>query len=135
MFICFFTVRGMNVSIRAKRRIHSASRTWYAQTHHHHADHLRAWKDYLWIEKTIYGLKRLFTAQKKTIHGLRLFLQNSLFLITWHTFNQSMNKNIWMLYIIRTISVLTYIDFFGGLYIILQNSNFKVQWTMWKNLK
>ena len=46
------------------------------------------------LEKVIYGLKKtsqLWNTFRRIV---------SLFLITWHTFNQSMNKNIWMLFII-----------------------------------
>ena len=56
------------------------------------------------LKKTIYGLKktshclkRLFTAQKRLIMAWAYFYRIvSLFLITWCTFNQSMNKNVWM---------------------------------------
>ena len=57
------------------------------------------------LKKTIYGLKRLYLRVEKDY--LRLwpgfFRIVSLFLITWRTFNQSMNKNIWMPYIIVAI--------------------------------
>ena len=44
--------------------------------------------------------KRLFTAQKQLFMAWGYFCRIvSLFLITWHTFNQSMNKNIWMPYV------------------------------------
>ena len=67
-----------------------------SQTRHHRADHLRAWKDYLRIEE------RLFTAWKDYLwvekDDLRLWSNFckivNLFLITWHTCNQSMNKNM-----------------------------------------
>ena len=48
----------------AKQRIYSASRMRYTQTRHNHANHSRAWKDYLRVEnekdylrfeKTIYS--------------------------------------------------------------------------------
>ena len=52
------------------------------------------------LKKTIYGLERLFTAQKRLFTAWDYFCRIvSLFLITWRTFNQSMNKNIWMPYI------------------------------------
>ena len=81
--------------------VNSVIRMRYAQTGHHHADHLhpckgylRIEKDYLRLGKTIYGLKK---------DNLRLWSYFcrivSFFLITWHTFNQSMNKNIWMPYV------------------------------------
>ena len=64
------------------------------------------------LEKTIYGLKRLFMAWKDYLwlekDYLRLWSNFcrivSLFLITWHTFNQSMNMNIWVTYIKVIIS-------------------------------
>ena len=47
------------------------------------------------LKKTIYGLERLFTAQKRLFTAWGYFCRIvSLFLITWRTFNQSMNKNI-----------------------------------------
>ena len=52
------------------------------------------------LKKTIYSLKRLFTGWKRLRLWPGFFRIVSLFLITWRTFNQSMNKNIWMLYII-----------------------------------
>ena len=57
------------------------------------------------LKKTIYSLERLFTAQKRLFTAWSYFCRIvNLFLITWHTFNQSMNKNIWMLYIIAYTS-------------------------------
>ena len=106
MFISFFALWGISsaCSIRAKRRVNSASHTRYAQMCHHRVDHLRAWKDSLRIEKnylrlgkTIYGSKRLFTAWGCFCRIV------SLFLMTWGTLNLSMNKNIWMLYIIQNM--------------------------------
>ena len=46
------------------------------------------------LKKTVYGLERLFTAQKRlfTAWGYSCRIA-SLFLITWRTFNQSMNNN------------------------------------------
>ena len=90
-------------SMCAKWRVYSSSCVRCTQTHHHRANHLRAWKDYLRVEKDYLRLE-------KTIYGpvekdyLRLwpsfFRIVSLFLITGCTFNQSMNKNIWMPYVI-----------------------------------
>ena len=59
--------------IRANRRVNSTLRVRYTQTRHHRMDHLRAWKEYLRIEKkTIYGLKRLFIiAYKRLLTALR----------------------------------------------------------------
>ena len=71
----------------SKRRVYSASRLRYTQTRHHRVNHLRAWKDYLRVEKDYLRLWPSF------------FRIVSLFLITWRTFNQSMDKNIWMPYI------------------------------------
>ena len=97
--------------IRAKLRVNSASRVGYAQTRHHRADHLCALKEttiltkfpcYLRIEKTI-GLEGLFTAQKDFKAWGYFCRIVSLFLITWRTFNQYLNKNIWMPYIICNI--------------------------------
>ena len=66
------------------------------------------------LEKTIYGLKRLFMAWKDYLRVEKDYLRVekdylrlwssfcrivSLFLITWHTFNHSMDKNIWTPYI------------------------------------
>ena len=62
------------------------------------------------LKKTIYELERLFTAQKKRLFRAwgYFFRTVSLSLITWHTLNPSMNKNIWMPYIIKSnISVKT----------------------------
>ena len=46
-------------------------------------------KDYLWVEKDYLRLHWLWSNCCRIV---------SLFLITCHTFNQSMNKNIWMTY-------------------------------------
>ena len=66
------------------------------------------------LEKTVYGLK-------KTIYGFKDYLRLekdylrlwfsffrivSLFVITWCTFNQSMDKNIWMPYITTNMALL-----------------------------
>ena len=75
------------------------------------ANHLRAWKDYLRVEKdylrlekTIYGLKDYLRLEKDYLRLWPSFCRIvSLCLITWHTFNQSIDKNIWMLYIIAHI--------------------------------
>ena len=57
------------------------------------------------MKKTIYGLKRLFTDQKRLLTAWGYFCRIvSLFSITWRTFNQSMNKNTWMPYIIDLIT-------------------------------
>ena len=66
------------------------------------------------LEKTIYGLKKTITAWKDYLWVEKDYLRLwpgffgivSLFLITWRTFNQSMNKNIWMPYIMVYIKVL-----------------------------
>ena len=50
-----------------------------------------AWKDYLQLEKDYLQLWGNFCRVV------------SLFLITWHSFNQSMNKKIWMTYIVSTV--------------------------------
>ena len=62
------------------------------------------------LKKTIYGLERLFTAQKRLFTAWDYFCRIvSLFLITWRTFNQSMNKNIWMPYIIKVKTCINFI--------------------------
>ena len=67
--------------------------------------------------RIIYALKRLFTGWKRLLMAWKDYLRVekdylrlwpsffrivSLFLITWRTFNQSMDTNIWMPYIINT---------------------------------
>ena len=53
------------------------------------------------LEKTIYRLKKTIYGSKKRLFTTWGYFCRivSLLLITWCTFNQSMNKNIWMLYI------------------------------------
>ena len=75
-------------SMRAKQCVYSTSRVHCTQTRHHHANHLRASKDYLQVEKDYLRLWPSF------------FRIVSLILITWRTLKQSMYKSIWMPYII-----------------------------------
>ena len=71
-----------------------------------------------WLHGSFTGLKRLFTPWKRLFTAWKYYLRLendylwiwsnfcrivSLFLITWHTFNQSLNKNIWMTYIMCSI--------------------------------
>ena len=91
-------------SMRAKRRVYSAR----ACVIHKRA--ITAWIIYA-LKKTIYGLKKTVTAWKDYLRVEKDYLRLwpsffrivSLFLITWRTFNQSMDKNIWMPYIILNI--------------------------------
>ena len=77
----------------------------YMQMCHHRMDLLRTWKDYLWIwiEKDYLQVGKTILRLEK--YYLRLWSNFrrivSLFLITWHPFNQSMNKDIWMKYFIN----------------------------------
>ena len=101
-------------SMRAKRCVYSASR--YIQTRHYRANHLHAWKNYLRCWKRLFtGWKRLFTAWKDYLWVEKDYLWLwpsffrivSLFLITWCTFNQSIDKNIWMPYITWNVKLNT----------------------------
>ena len=59
-------------SMRAKRRVYSASRVRCTQTRHHRANHLRALKDYLRVEKDYLRLGKTIYRLKKTIYGFDL---------------------------------------------------------------
>ena len=55
-----------------------------------------AWKDYLPLEKDYLRLEKDYLWLWPSFFSIV-----TLFLITWRTFNQSMDKNIWMPYIIH----------------------------------
>ena len=83
MFICFFAVRQMDMCPACL--IHANGALIVRLVRYMHKLATIAWIIYA-LEKIIYRLKktiysleleRLFTAQKKTFYGLRLFLQNS----------------------------------------------------------
>ena len=74
----------------------------YTQMRHHRANHLWAWKDYLRVEKD--NLRHYLRVEKDYFQLWPSFFRIvSFFLITWRTFNQSMDKNIWMPYIMSAI--------------------------------
>ena len=103
----FFAIREITMCLAclicAKLYVNSAPRAHYTQMRHHCKDHLWAWNIIYGLKNTLYGLKRLFTAWKRLFTTLTYSAEKWVYFWSHDallSFNQSMNKNIWMVYTI-----------------------------------